>query len=111
MFRANNIYSGQSQVYYLEIDQFGDYVLSIFQNSNQSKVLKYGRTSDLNPGLNQANQVAVVARGSNFYFYLNKQYFAYLSDSTYSSGMIGVFAASDQHPTEVAYNNAQVWIL
>jgi hypothetical protein len=111
LFRANNIYSGQPQVYYLEIDQFGDYALFIFQNSNRSKLLKYGLTSAINTGLNQANQVAVVARGSNFYFYLNKQYFAYLSDSTYSSGMIGVLAASAQHPTEVAFSNAQVWIL
>ena len=110
-FRANNIFSGQLQSYYLEFNQFGGYALSIFQNSNQSKILKYGLTSALNTGLNQANQVAVVARGSNFYFYLNKQYFATLSDNTYGSGIIGVLATSAQNPTEVAFSNAQVWIL
>ena len=109
-FRANNIFSGQLQSYFLEISQFGGYSLFIFQNSNRSKLLTYGLAPTLNTGLNQANQVAVVARGSNFYFYLNKQYFATLSDSTYSSGMIGVLATSAQQPTEVAFSNAQVWI-
>jgi hypothetical protein len=68
-------------------------------------------SSAIKIGLNQSNLIAVVARGSSFYLYVNKQYIARVSDSTSSSGDIALIAQNSKHSTESTFRNAQVWNL
>jgi len=68
-------------------------------------------TSTIKTGLGQLNTLTVIAKGSTIYFYINKQYVGSATDNTYSSGMLGVFAADDTANTDVSFSNAQVWAL
>jgi hypothetical protein len=43
--------------------------------------------------------------------YVNKQYLASVTDSTYSMGQIGVTAEDLTNSTEVVFSNAKVWKL
>jgi len=62
--------------------------------------------------LNQSNLITVVAHGSNFYLYVNKQYVTQFRDSIYSAGIVGMVAENDTRPsTEVVFRNAEVWKL
>ena len=63
----------------------------------------------INTGLNQSNLIAAVASGSTIDLYVNLHHIDSVSDSTYTSGQIGVVAFSTGDPTEVAFNNAKVW--
>jgi eukaryotic-like serine/threonine-protein kinase len=110
IFRA----TGSTAKYYsLSISQDGSYELvkSVSASGTNDQVLLSGSTRAFKTGLNQANLVAVVAQSNLLSLYVNKQYVAGVSDSSYTSGEIGVLAQDATQPTEVAYSNAQVWQL
>ena len=75
------------------------------------KVLVNASTPAIKTGLNQSNQLAVVARGSKMYLYINQQYVDLLTDSSSSSGMIGVVCLIYGGVPELAFSDAQVWKL
>ena len=110
IFRAT---SSNSKYYYLSVSQDGSYeiVKSVDATGNNDQVLLSGATQAFKTGLNQANLIAVVAQSSLLSLYVNKQYVASVSDSSYPSGEIGVLAQDGTHPTEVAYSDAHVWQL
>ena len=110
IFRSD---SAATKFYLLRFDQNGTYNLFVYSGSNGSnaKNLLEGSSSSFHSGTNQANEIAVVARGSNIYMYVNQHYIASVNDSTYSSGSIAVFAEDHSNSTEVAFSNAQVWTL
>ncbi len=62
-------------------------------------------------GINHANMLTVIAYGNSIYLYVNKQYLASTLDNRYSEGSIGLLALNLHDPSEVAFNNAQVWTL
>jgi hypothetical protein len=73
-------------------------------------VLHKDTSAFIRTGLNQANLLAVVARGSNIYLYINQQYITSASDSTYHAGQIGVFGGNyTQAPADVVFSHIQVW--
>ncbi len=74
------------------------------ETSNLSHVAPFGATE-----LGQVNLIAVVAYGSSFDLYVNRQELITVSDSAYSSGQIGVIAEDINNPTEVAFSNAEDW--
>jgi len=80
-------------------------------NGSNAKSLAQGFSSTIHKGLNVPNNIAVLARGRSLSFYVNQHYVTSVNDTTYSSGAIGVFADDQLNPTEVAFNNAEVWIL
>jgi hypothetical protein len=110
IFRAT---SSTAKYYSLSISQDGSYELvkSVSASGTNDQVLLSGSTRAFKTGLNQANLVAVVAQSNLLSLYVNKQYVAGVSDSSYTSGEIGVLAQDATQPTEVAYSNAQVWQL
>jgi DNA-binding transcriptional regulator YiaG len=66
----------------------------------------------IHTGLGQQNTIAVVASGSTMTFYANKQQIAQVQDSSYTSGLLSLFAFPGfRHPTEVVYRNARMWTL
>jgi len=86
----------------------GTYALSLLQGSSKLNV-RSGSSSFIKTGLKQNNLLTVVASGSNIYLYVNKQFVTSVSDTTFSSGQIGVQASEDSLPSEVVFRNAQVW--
>lgn len=109
VFRVDNT---QSNYYFFFVRSDGYYGLLLHSSTNQGKILNYGPSSTINTGLNQQNLLTVIARGSNIYLYINKQYIASTNDPTFRSGGIGLFASRETNPTgDVAFSNAQVWKL
>jgi len=110
IFRSD---SAATKFYLLRFDQNGTYNLFVYSGNSGSnaKNLLEGSAPSFHTGANRANQIAIVARGSNIYLYVNQQYLTSLTDSTYSSGSIAVFAEDHTNSTEVAFSNAQVWNL
>jgi hypothetical protein len=110
LFRYN---SSNQETYAFIIDALGAYALYLFTSSGlyNGQVLRSGPSLEINAGLSKPNLLTIVARGSDIYMYANKHFIAKVSDSTYSSGEIGVIAASFSSPTDVAFNNAKVWNL
>jgi len=108
IFRADD---ANSKFYLFRISTSGAYDLFEYvdDSGKDAKNLLNGSTSLFNAG--QANTVTIVANGGNMYFYINQQYLASVSDSTYASGKIGVFAESSTNPTDVAFNNLKIWKL
>ena len=105
-----------SQAYILLIDSRGIYVLGSSPGNGLGhgnvKILAGGTSSAINTGLNQPNLLAVIARGSTIYLYVNKQYLTSVSDSTSSVGAIGVVGANTKDgPVDVAFSEIQVWRL
>ncbi len=107
LFRANN---ARGQYYLFRIDTQGTYNLEVY-NNGQLTTLSSGHTLAITLGLKQTNQVAVIANHTNFYLYINQQYVATVTDTTFSSGQIGVAALDYSTPTEVEFSNVQVWKL
>jgi len=107
-FRAN----GTGTDYYtLSVYQSGRYVFDVYKNNNYLKTVSDASSPTFKTGLNQANLITIVARGSNFYLYMNGQFVTRVSDSSYSAGQIGLLAGDYTHPTEVAFSNLKVWSL
>jgi eukaryotic-like serine/threonine-protein kinase len=104
-FRVVAPYKGYE--FYLNRD--GTYTLTLRKGSQDPQNLLTKPSLLIKTGLNETHLITVVANGSSIYLYVNRQYLTSLSESSYSSGQIGVLARSYQSPTEVAFNNAQVW--
>ncbi|HEY0755195.1 MAG TPA: zinc ribbon domain-containing protein [Ktedonobacteraceae bacterium] len=104
--------SSQSKYYSFFIDSSGNYTLvtSVDNTGTRDYVLHKGTSASIKTGLNQTNLLAIVARGSNIYLYINQQYITSANDSTYHDGQIGVFGGdSTQAPADVAFSHVQVW--
>ena len=95
--------------YQFRLSSDGSYELHF---SSQASPLLSGSSNTIKAGLNQSNLLTVIARGSNIYLFVNKQYVASISDSNSSAGAIGLFAYSmGTSATKVAFSNAQLWRL
>ena len=106
IFHVEN--TNPNQYYDFHIVQDGRYSLEAV-NGSGGPSLKQGSSSAIKQGLNQANLVAVVAQGTYITLYVNHQSLGSVTDSTYSHGLIGVYAVVYTQPTEVAFSNAKVW--
>ena len=108
LFRAD---SANTKLYYLRLSQTGAYSLFLYVDSTgtNAKNLDHGTLTGFNTGVNQKNTIGVVARGSSISIYVNKQLVNTITDTTYSTGEIGLTAESLTNSTEVVYNNAMVW--
>ena len=109
IFRAH---TKDNKFYVFYAGQDGSYEI-FFCAANTCSTLTTGTSSAIKQGLNQTNFIAVIAQRSTIGLYVNHQLINHLDDSTYSSGQIGVIALPYRsgNPTEVAYNNAKVWIV
>jgi hypothetical protein len=108
LFRGNGT---NDTDYEFLIQEDGTYDFSVRLDKTHTRTLASGYSSIINTGLNQSNELTVVARGHSFYLYVNGQYLANASDSTYASGAIGLAATDVTKATEVAFQDARVWTL
>jgi len=102
---------GNSRLYTFGVTSQGEFELVVFRGNGPGKPLLVGPGTAINTQPGQTNLLTVVARGSRFYLYINKQYVDSVRDSTFSAGAIGVFAGTGKHSTEAAFSNVQVWKL
>src|ERR1700686_2001363 len=81
VFRADG---SQSKYYSFFIDRSGNYTLitSVDNTGTHDNVLRQGTSALIRTDLNQVNTLAVIARGSNIYLYINQQYIASANDSS-----------------------------
>ena len=110
IFRSD---ANSGKLYLFEVCQDGTYSLYLYKSFSgaTAKTLVSGSNPAINPGLDKTNVIAVVAKGSSFKLYVNRQPIDIITDSTYSHGQIALFALASPDPTEVAFNNAKVWTL
>jgi hypothetical protein len=97
--------------YYFWISHGGLYELDIYENNYFYKTLKQGSSVAIHTGLDQSNVIAMVAQGSTFQLFVNKQLIATVTDkeSFFGHGDVGLTSYEDNNPTEVIYNNAKMW--
>ncbi|GAC1613371.1 MAG: hypothetical protein NVS4B7_04790 [Ktedonobacteraceae bacterium] len=105
-FRAD---SNKGAFYYFHINRNGTYALETYNNYNSTAVISKGVSAAIKTDLNQTNTIAVIANGDTLDFYVNMQYITGLSDSTYTSGQIGVIAENTGNSTDVEFSDARVW--
>jgi len=106
VFRANS--AGKAlYLFYISID--GRYSLDLYKSGSQATTLQNGFSPAIMTGAKQTNQLVVIAYKSILYLYVNQQFIISLTNSTLSSGMIGVAALDLKNPTEAEFSNAQVW--
>jgi hypothetical protein len=110
VFRAD---ANSSQNYLLKISPNGNYEFDYYpdQTGKSAQAIASDSSTSLKAGLNQDNPICVIARGDTINFYFNGQYITTAKDGSLTSGQIGVTADDGTNATEVAYTQAQVWIL
>lgn len=104
----------QSKYYSFLVDRARSYKLinSVDNTGAHDQVLRQGTSALIKTDLNQLNTLAVLARGSSIYLYINHQYVTSVSDSTYHAGQIGVFGGNyTEAPADVVFTHVQVWNL
>lgn len=106
VFRGNSA-SNAFYLFYIGIN--GSYSLDIYKSSSHATTLNNGFSAAITTGLKQTNQLAVVAYKNILYLYVNQQFITSVTDSTLSSGKIGVAALDSKNPTAAAFTNARVW--
>ena len=108
LFRADLT---NDQFYLLTLDTKGNYDLDIEVNNegNNNRTLKTGTVPGYATGFFQVHTIGVVANGSQITIYVDQKQIAQVTDSTYTSGQIGVISSYGASATLVDYNNAKVW--
>ncbi len=107
-FRADPV-SNQGYILFLRID--GYYEFSIASGPNHYNTIQSGTLAAHSLGFHQVHTIGIVANGSHISVYLDQNQVTQVSDTTLTSGKIGVFAQYGRSSTTVAYTNAKVWQL
>ena len=103
---------GNSKYYLLRFNrETGHYDLYLYtdKQANNAKTLLDGTSADFKTDMNQANLVAVLARGKTITLYINSVYVDSVNDGTFAGGQVGVFAEDNQEASEISFEQAQVW--
>lgn len=108
LFRAND---ATSQYYFLTVESNGLYTLYISKDRNHNYAIATDSSSAFKTGAGQINTLTVIGKGNLIYLYINKQNVGMVSDSTLSTGEIGVFSSDHNNNTDVAFTNASIWTL
>ena len=106
-FRGN---ADKSQFYRLAIYTDGSYAVYVYVDTTgtNSRQLTNGNITPA-PDLTNTNLISVVARGSSMTVYLNKTEVTTFTDSTYSSGQIGVAVTDISKSADGIFTNLKVW--
>lgn len=104
-FRADPVHG---TFYYFYIDTHGNYGLALVNSFMIGQVLAQGNNSAIRTGLNQINQMAVVVEGASITLFVNMQIVAQVTDSTNTSGNIGLVAQDVNNITHVSFSNVQI---
>jgi len=100
-----------ANLYLYEVCQNGSYYFHKYTSNSSSTSLTRGSATAINQGLGQLNVIAVVANGSTFDLYINRQKIDTANDNAYSQGIFGLIASAYTNPTAVTYQDARVWAI
>lgn len=94
------VLSEANRGYFFGITCTGSYFFKIWDGTVAPKgqmtdVIAMKTSSAIQTGANQVNRIGVLAKGSNFKFYINGIMIHEISDTTYSQGFFGVFIKKD----------------
>jgi hypothetical protein len=105
--------SNNTDLYFFQVCQDGTYDFYKYAHNSASgpTTVLSGSPAAINQGVGKSNIIAIVANGSNFDLYINRQEVGSASDSTYSQGNIGLVASAYNSATTVTYQNARVWTM
>jgi hypothetical protein len=105
IFRADK---DTGQYYLFRIDISGAYALDLY-NKTSYAMLSSGISPAIEPGLNQSNDLTVIANKSTLDLFVNQNFVASITNKTLSSGQIGVAALNSGLPGTVDFSDAEVW--
>ena len=108
VFRANQSLASNNNKFYAFTISQGYYKLVLCQK--HCLTLKTGSSTAIKNGT-QTNLLTVVAFGSDMYFYINTQFVTKVSNTTMSSGYIGMTAYDYSYDTKIKFSQAEVWKL
>jgi hypothetical protein len=111
LFRAN---TSTQAAYIVELTSQGTYLLGTGQTGTANfKVLAEGSNSKINAGHGLSNLLTIIAQGSLFYLYVNRQFVISTSDLSSSSGLIGIAGGGSitNVAVDATFNHLQVWKL
>ncbi len=97
--------------YFFYIGTDGSYSLDLYNGGDKATNLLHGTNSAILQGLNQANQIAVVANSDTLYLYANGQFLNSVLNSSLSVGKVGLGVVNKSTPVDVEFSDVQVWQL
>jgi hypothetical protein len=109
LFRAG---SGATSYYFFHIGIDGSYALDLYNGTNQATTLLQGsNNSIINVGVNQMNQMMVMADKTTITILVNSTYLGAVTNSTLTEGQIGVGVIDNNTPIDATFADAQIWKL
>lgn len=108
LFRASD---GGTNYYFFHVGIDGSYALDLYNGANQATTLLQGNNTAINVGVNQTNQLMVMADQTTITILVNSTYLGAITDSTLTSGQIGVGVINNNTPIDATFANVEVWKL
>lgn len=105
VWRAN---TDGTAYYAFTVNGAGQYVVSLYKDSKYTNLIPNTSSPLVQTGATP-NRFLVVARDTQFYFYLNDQYIGQVNDATIESGNVGLFLYNETPNLEVAFDALTVW--
>jgi len=106
--------SSRPELYYFLISEngsYGFYLVTGHLNTVGQELRGGSNPAIIRSGPGQTNVIAAVARGPYLDFYVNLRYLFSATDSTISSGQIGVFIYDKADAAEAAFSYIKLWQL
>lgn len=102
--------SANGQYYLFRIDINGNYAFELYDGKAYT-LLASGFSSAILTGLDESNDLAVIADKGAFYLFVNQTYVDGANNTALKTGQIGVAAYNTSLPATVDFSNAEVWTL
>jgi hypothetical protein len=106
LFRAGD---DATSYYFFHIGTDGSYALDLYNGVDQATTLLQGNSSAISTGVNQMNQMMVLADKTTITILVNSTYLGAVTDSTLTSGQIGVGVIDNNTPVDATFSNVEVW--
>ena len=99
--------SDGSGAYLFTITPNGKYSLSLLKGSDWTDLIPYTDTPAIKQGM-EKNHLKVIAQGDKLALYVNDQFLDTVSDASFTSGRVGVVAASRDPNGKFAFSNLSI---
>lgn len=109
--RSTNV-EGNWVGYLFAVTCDGRYALRIWDGESMTKIVTETRSNLITAGSNQEHRLGVMAEGDRLTLYVNGNRLRQVTDSTYDSGLVGVFIGAANTPGLTGYLDLiQLWEL
>jgi serine/threonine protein kinase len=96
--------------YFFEVGIGGNYEIHRINAGSFKTLQDWTNASAIHGGLNSLNTLQVIARGSDFLFYVNGVYLTHVQDTVYGVGSIGFISGTDAtRPGDAVFSNLHVY--